>query len=129
MNLKMKYLTPQIIEEFSKLELKITKKYKGGYYVNYDAKQIFLLIKNEFKEEIKKNLKHKHAELIFEMTKKPINKRANTFYLALYSFKNYRNYFILKFYFKNTNIRKRTLKTSKEAIKKILVDYESESRN
>lgn len=129
MNLKMKYLTPQIIEEFSKLELKITNKYKGGYYVNYDAKQIFLLIKNEYKEEIKKNLAKKKAKLIYEKTKQAKTKRNQTIYLALYSFINYRSYFILKYYFKNAKIRNRFLETSKEAIKKVLQDYESESQN
>lgn len=127
MELKYKYLTPEIVNQFSEIEIKITEKYKGGYYISYDHKQILLILKNENIEEIKKKLK-KHTKIVYEKIKKPKNKRCNTFYFILANFSNWQKLYLMKDFFKKHNLRQRFLRTSKEVIKNILKD-ENQSRN
>lgn len=125
----LKFLTPKILEDYTKLKISITNKFKGGYYIGYKHKQILLILKIEYVEEIKKDLKYLCAKLDYETIKKRANKNNQTFYFAIYSFKKWKTYFILKNYFNKNEIRSRYLTTSKKEVKAILQDYENESRN
>ena len=117
---QMKYLTPELVNEFSKLQIKITSKYNGCFYANYTNKQFLLMLNIDYIQLLKQNINKRRGTITYELIKYPTMKRYKSIYIAIIQYENRGAHFSLRKLFIKYNLRQRYINNSKPPIKNLL---------